>query len=122
MKVTEVKLRILGTGNILAFADVEFDDTLTSKGWRVFKGRDGRDYDLGLPSEPDRKGAKDEKTGETKWWPTIWIDLKTDGGRKMMDHIKDAVFTKYQDTINRGSPPKKEATDNNSYVDDDIPF
>ena len=126
MQVTDVNVRLLGKGVTLAYADVEFDKAFTSKGWRVFAGRDGRDYDLGLPAEPDKTGKKDEKTGQIKWWPTVWIDPRTDEGKKLMDHIKEKVFARYEAKLNEGKPAggatSKESPKARDFNDDDIPF
>ena len=127
MQVTDVRFRMWNKGTVLAFADVEFDGAFTSKGWRIFEGRDGRELDLGFPSEQDRTGKKDEKTGQTKYWPTIWIDLKTDEGRKLMDHIKDEVFTKYKQSSSKDDKPttgakKAGPPQAGDFNDDDIPF
>lgn len=133
MRVTDVTFRTFSKGSVLAYVDIEFDKAFTSKGWRLFEGRDGREYDLGLPSEPDKNGKKDEKTGQVKWWPTIWIDYRTDEGKKLMDHIKEEVFarfdskgTKAEPKNNKNESPKKPAGGvaerRDEYNDDDIPF
>ena len=123
MQVTDVGLRMWGKGTVLAYADVEFDKAFISKGWRIFEGRDGRDFDLGLPSEPDKNGKKDEKTGQIKWWPTVWIDFKTDEGKKLMDNIKEKVFTKYQNIADGEKPAKqKNPPQARDFNDDNIPF
>lgn len=113
-------------GAVLAYVDVEFDGVLVSKGWRLFEGREGRKFDLGLPSEPDKAGKKDEKTGQTKWWPTVWIDVRTDDGRKLMDAIKDFVFKKYEGAgggkAEKAAEKKAEKKGGGAYEDDDIPF
>lgn len=126
MKVTDVSFRFPDKGSVLAYVDIEFDKAFTSKGWRLFEGRDGRDYDLGLPSEPDKSGRKDEKTGQVKWWPTIWIDYRTDEGKKLMDHIKSEVFSEYEKKTKKEKAPSKPAGGaaerRDDYNDDDIPF
>jgi hypothetical protein len=110
MEVTDVKIKKVENGAILGFADIEFDGVFTSKGWRIWPGREGRKYDLGFPSEPDKQGRKNKDTGKLQYWYTSYIDLKGEGGQKLMEHIRQEVFLRYE----------KAPVDGGNQADDDV--
>lgn len=66
MKITDVKFNSVESGNLLAFATVTFDDSVTVKGFRILEGDDGPF--VGCPSEKGKDG---------KYYPTITFDKKT---------------------------------------------
>ena len=96
MEVTDVSIRKYEKGSMLGFVNVEFDKCLEIKGFKLFKGRDGREFDIGLPSEKDKTGKKDEN-GNDKYWPFIYVNLKTESGKKLMDSIRDNIISKYKE-------------------------
>lgn len=115
MQVTNVKIDKRPPGSsLLAFANIEFDGVFTSKGWKIFKGREGRKYDMGFPQEIDRNGKKDAE-GNPKWWNTIFIDLKTQSGRELMDQIREAAFAGY--TSGGGKPPIQKRQEGGEFSD-----
>lgn len=122
MKVTSIEnMRVWKKGGTAAFFSVEFDAVFTSKNWRLFHGQNGQAFEVGLPSEMDKTGKKDEN-GNPKWWPTIWIDFKTDEGRKLMDQIRDAAVAKYEKESGGGRINEDKAPRAEDFSDDDIPF
>ena len=56
MEVTDVKVRLHEKGQMVAFADIEFDSVMQVKGWKVFKGKNEEKYNLQFPAEMDKKG------------------------------------------------------------------
>lgn len=118
MQVTEVKLRKHEKGKMLAFADCTFDGVLTIKGWKLFKGRDGREFDLGPPSERDKSGAKNDD-GSDKYWPFVYFAKDSEASRQLFGHIRDSIVEAYSDN---GTPHPPEGTDQTFSGGDDIPF
>ena len=116
MQVTNVDVRKINSSSssFLGYASVEFDGILTSKGWKIFKGKEGYKYSLGFPSEADKEGKKDDN-GKTKYWNNIFIDMKQDSGKELIRSIEKAVFSKYEG--GGDSPMQKDQG-----FSDDAPF
>lgn len=95
MEVTDVKIRKYEKGAMLGFVTVQLDNCLEIKGFKLFKGREGRKFDVGLPSEKDKGGAKDEN-GNDKYWPLIYIDMKTESGKTLLNSIKRSIISEYE--------------------------
>ena len=121
MEVTKVEIKSYQKGSMLAFVNLEFDSCMTIKGWKLFKGREGAEYDLGYPSEADKKGAKDDD-GRLKYWNFVFIDTKNgETGKKLLGHIKDRVIEAYEGSGTNSSPgPQGNNWPSND--DEDIPF
>lgn len=118
MEVTNVRINRYQKGSLLAFADIQFDGCMTIKGWKLFKGREGRDYDVRPPSEPDKKGETDEN-GKLKYWPFVWIDTKNgETGKRLIGHITDSVVREY----NSGGSSQSGRGQNWPEDGDDVPF
>lgn len=120
MQVTNVEVRTQNSGALLAYVNITFDDVIKVNGWKVFKGRNGEPYGIQFPSEMDKNGRKNDD-GSPKYWNTVYIDLKTDSGRKLMNSIKEKVFEAYETTTH--SPKKGNAKKGGeSETIDGIPF
>lgn len=122
MKVTNVFINKLSGGKVKAFADVEFDNVLIIKGFALFPGRDGEEFSVQVPKNPDKNGRKDEETGALKYWPTIKIDMKTVEGREFMGEISRAVIQKYQGAPANGVPQLRSTPELVPDYEDDVPF
>lgn len=120
MQVTNVEVRIQKSGALLAYVNITFDDIIKINGWKIFKGRNEEPYGIQFPSEIDKKGRKTED-GDPKYWNTVWIELKNDAGRKLLEDIKERTFEAYEATIHI---PKKNHTDDGETIEtvDGIPF
>lgn len=123
MEVTNVEITDYKKGSMLGFVKVQFDNCLEMKGFKLFKGREGRKYDIGLPSERDKNGAKDEN-GNDKYWPLIYIDLKTETGKTLLNSIKKSIISKYEGGTSSASHGQNSHVSDSSWPDenDDIPF
>jgi DNA-binding cell septation regulator SpoVG len=122
MKATNVKVTIYEKGTMLAFADVEFDNAMWVKGFKLFKGKEGRDFDIGFPSEP-----KKERDGTVKYWNFVNFNLKDENieaGRTTLEQVKNFIVDKYKETKNTKpnytKQPNTSSWPNNN--DDDVPF
>ena len=119
MEVTKVEIRSYKKGSMLAFVNLEFDGCMIIKGWKLFKGREGKDYDLLYPSQADKNGATDDE-GKLKYWNSVYIDTKNgETGKKLLGHIKDHVVEAYNDSDKNSGPGPQGDTWPSS---DDVPF
>lgn len=122
MEVTNVKITKYEKGAMLGFVTVQFDNCLEIKGFKLFKGREGRKFDIGLPSEKDKGGAKDEN-GNDKYWPLIYIDLKTESGKTLLNSIKSSIINDYEgNTQSSNTSHRSNNTSNWPDENDEIPF
>lgn len=120
MQVTNVEVKTQKSGALLAYANITFDDIIKVNGWKIFKGRNGEPYGLQFPSEMDKAGRKNDD-GSPKYWNTVYIDLKSDPGRKLMNSIKEKVFEAYE-TTTHVSKKNNTRNDGESETIDGIPF
>lgn len=99
MQVTNVDIKKVNSSSnsFLGYASVEFDGVMVSRGWKIFKGREGYKYSLGFPSEVDKDGKKDDN-GKPKYWNNIFIDMKQESGKELIRSIENAVFSKFDNT------------------------
>ena len=119
MKATNAKVKKYEKGSMLAFVDLEFDNCMWINGWKLFKGKEGREFDLGFPSEIDKKGARNED-GSPKYWNFVFIDLKNgEEGKRLLSQTKELVVERYLEQSG-GSAPSSSSS--GSFDDDDIPF
>jgi DNA-binding cell septation regulator SpoVG len=124
MEVTDVKIREYEKGSMLGFVSIWLDGCMELKGFKLFKGKEGRKYDIGLPSEKDKAGKKDEN-GNDKYWPLVYIDLKKESGKLLMNSIKDSIIKKYEGSSHSDINTTNTQNNNtNNWPDehDNIPF
>jgi hypothetical protein len=118
-----VEFRRLEKNGFLGFANVK-EGPMLIKGFSLFKGKDGREYDLFLPSEADKKGTLDEKSGKVKRWPTILFD-KTEDGRNAYMTLKKKIISAYEEATSGEANPSSQQTSSptsNEIFGDNIPF
>jgi len=123
MEVTNVDIRKYEKGTMLGFVTIELDDCLEIKGFKLFKGKEGREFDIGLPSEKDKNGKKDDD-GKDKYWPLIYIKLKTESGKNLMNSIKSSIVDKYKGGGGSTNNSAPQSQGGSSWPDenDGIPF
>jgi len=103
MEVKKVFVRKLGTGKMLAFADVVFGLTSKSKGGITIKGFRLFDGDKGLwVSPPSQKNEKDNQ-----WYPTFVVDKEDEEAQTFMKHIQDEIISAYKNEGKRKSESAK---------------
>jgi DNA-binding cell septation regulator SpoVG len=119
MQVTNVEVKKVqsSSSSFLGYANVEFDGVFVSRGWKIFKGKEGYKYSLGFPSEKAKEGMKDEG-GNQKYWNNIFIDMKQSNGKELIRAIESAVFSRYEGSGE--SPISKQQSQGN--VSDEAPF
>ena len=86
MKITEVKVREFGKGNLKGFADVTFDNCFVVKGLKIMNGQNG--IFVNMPSQ--------EKKGE-------YFDTAFPITKEFRQELVDAVLSEY------GSEDEKNA-------------
>lgn len=131
MKVTKVFFKKFESNSMLGFADIGFSldgsDSvhMTWKGLKLFKGRNG--YFVSMPSELDKKGAKDDN-GNPKYWPIVSFAKDEDGPHKsLLASITTAVVQAYEKDKKGSTPSNKQNAkspkgDKSIITGDDIPF
>ena len=107
LKVTKVFFKDHNKGSLKAWADVQFNNTLIVKGWKVFDGKNG--LFIAEPSE-----AK-EVDGETKYYPRIsfpndWY------GKDGENPVFDAILDEYKSYKGKGSS-KSKPSESEEYSD-----
>jgi DNA-binding cell septation regulator SpoVG len=119
MQVTNVDVKKVSSSSnsFLGYASVEFDGILVSKGWKIFKGKEGYKYSLGFPSEKAKEGTTDENGKPKLYWNNIFIDMKQESGKELIRSIENAVFSKYE---NGGGQPALK--NQNQGFSDEAPF
>ena len=117
MKITKIYVKKLDNSFLRAFVDIEFDNVMTIKGWRILNV--DNELSLAIPSSIDKDGRKDPDTGRPKYWPNIYIHTKLEEGQAFLNYIKEKVFEEY----GKNSSEQQKTDKDSGLVDNpEIPF
>jgi len=124
MRDLKVDFHLHKSGQLLGFANLIIDG-MTIKGFRLWKGRDGREFDIGFPTEQDQKGATDDN-GKIKQWPLVYF-AKNDEGKKAFIFVKEAIVSEFKKADGGKVEPKVTGGPTSGDLfpqgeEDDIPF
>ena len=120
MRVTKAEVSLYEKGKMLGFVKLTIDDFMVIDKFKLFKGENGREFDLGLPSE-----SYTNKENKQAWRAIVFVDYKnSEEGRKFMDEARKVAGDAYKAMTTSHSQSNNSSPSQFSYNpdDDDIPF
>ena len=118
LEVTKVRVHKISAGKMIGFADIEFNNFMTWKGWRLFRDDQGGGISVAVPTSKNI-----DKEGNVKYDQLVYINKEDSMGQQLMEQITQRVSIEYETpTENAHKKQDGGAVNSTPADDDDVPF